>query len=66
MKLGVGLGLAIVRRLTLLLGHSLTVRSELGEGSLFQIGAPYADPAAVIGCADRRVPLARSSRTASA
>jgi signal transduction histidine kinase/CheY-like chemotaxis protein len=44
---GVGLGLAIVRRLTLLLGHSLTVRSELGHGSLFQIGAPYADPAAV-------------------
>jgi signal transduction histidine kinase/CheY-like chemotaxis protein len=44
---GVGLGLAIVRRLMLLLGHSLTVRSEPGQGSLFQIGAPCADAAAV-------------------
>jgi two-component system, sensor histidine kinase len=43
---GVGLGLAIVRRLTLLLGHTLTVRSELGYGSVFQIGAPLADSAA--------------------
>jgi CheY-like chemotaxis protein/anti-sigma regulatory factor (Ser/Thr protein kinase) len=43
---GVGLGLAIVRRLTQLLGHTLTVRSEPGRGSVFQIGAPTADPAA--------------------
>jgi two-component system, sensor histidine kinase len=43
---GVGLGLAIVRRLTLLLGHTLTVRSELGKGSLFAVSAPYADAAA--------------------
>ncbi|HKU13197.1 MAG TPA: hybrid sensor histidine kinase/response regulator [Steroidobacteraceae bacterium] len=43
---GVGLGLAIVRRLTQLLGHTLTVRSELGKGSLFEIGAPYADSTA--------------------
>ncbi len=43
---GVGLGLAIVRRLTQLLGHTLDVRSELGHGSVFEIGAPYADPAA--------------------
>jgi signal transduction histidine kinase len=40
---GVGLGLAIVRRLTQLLGHTLTVRSELGKGSLFAVSAPYAD-----------------------
>jgi signal transduction histidine kinase len=43
---GVGLGLAIVRRLTQLLGHTLNVRSEFGHGSLFEVGAPYADPAA--------------------
>ena len=44
---GVGLGLAIVRRLTHLLGHTTTVRSELGRGSVFEIGAPYADAQAV-------------------
>ena len=44
---GVGLGLAIVRRLTQLLGHTLTVRSELGRGSVFEIGAPYADATAI-------------------
>src|SRR5687767_4019631 len=43
---GVGLGLAIVRRLTQLLGHTLTVRSELRKGSLFAVSAPYADAAA--------------------
>lgn len=42
---GVGLGLAIVRRLTQLLGHTLNVRSVLGSGSLFEVGAPYADSA---------------------
>lgn len=43
---GVGLGLAIVRRLTQLLGHALTVQSRLGRGSVFAILAPYADAAA--------------------
>ena len=43
---GVGLGLAIVRRLTQLLGHTVTVRSSLGRGSVFEIGAPCADPTA--------------------
>ena len=46
---GVGLGLAIVRRLTQLLGHTLTVRSELRKGSLFEVSAPYADAAAALG-----------------
>jgi signal transduction histidine kinase len=44
---GVGLGLAIVRRLTQLLGHSITVRSEPGYGSVFEISAPYAETAAI-------------------
>ena len=48
---GVGLGLAIVRRLTQLLDHPLTVRSELGKGSVFAIAAPGADPAAVASMA---------------
>lgn len=44
---GLGLGLAIVRRLTDLLGHRLDVRSSPGRGSVFAIevsaGAPVAD-----------------------
>ncbi|HEY7638168.1 MAG TPA: hybrid sensor histidine kinase/response regulator [Steroidobacteraceae bacterium] len=39
---GVGLGLAIVRRLTQLLQHRLIVRSEPGHGSMFAVSAPYA------------------------
>jgi len=39
---GVGLGLAIVRRLTSLLCHALTVRSVPGKGSVFMIGVPWA------------------------
>ncbi|THD51551.1 hybrid sensor histidine kinase/response regulator [Phenylobacterium sp.] len=37
---GLGLGLAIVRRLTGILGHSLTLRSVLGRGSVFRLKAP--------------------------
>ncbi len=43
---GVGLGLAIVRRLTQLLDHPLTLKSELGKGSMFGITAQYASTAA--------------------
>ncbi|MCC6775357.1 MAG: response regulator [Hyphomicrobiales bacterium] len=39
---GLGLGLAIVRRLTALLGCPLDVRSRLGKGSIFTVTVPIA------------------------
>ena len=39
---GLGLGLSIVRRLGLLLGHRVAVRSRLGHGSVFGIELPRA------------------------
>ena len=45
---GVGLGLAIVRRLTTLLDHKLELRSRPDQGTCFTIDIPYAtEPAAV-------------------
>lgn len=40
---GLGLGLAIVRRLAALLGHGILVRSEVGRGSLFQVELPLGE-----------------------
>jgi CheY-like chemotaxis protein len=37
---GLGMGLAIVKRLAALLGHRLEVASTLGRGTMFRIGAP--------------------------
>ena len=39
---GLGLGLAIVDRLVRLLGHTLTLRSRVGRGSVFCVAAPLA------------------------
>ncbi len=39
---GLGLGLAIVRRLTALLGCRLVLRSQLGRGSVFSLDMPVA------------------------
>jgi two-component system, sensor histidine kinase len=40
---GLGMGLAIVRRLCNLLGHPLEVRSQLGRGTLFRVVVPAGD-----------------------
>ncbi len=40
---GLGLGLAIVRRLTSLLDSSLTLRSRPGRGSCFEVTIPFAE-----------------------
>ena len=39
---GLGLGLAIVRRIALLLGHEINMRSEVGKGTVFEVLVPPA------------------------
>jgi two-component system, sensor histidine kinase len=41
---GLGLGLAIVRRLVALLGHSIELRSQTGRGAVFSIAVDAARP----------------------
>jgi PAS domain S-box-containing protein len=41
---GLGLGLAIVRRISTLLGHRVSVRSSLGKGTAFRVEVPVATP----------------------
>lgn len=40
---GLGMGLAIVKRLARLLGHSLTVASRPGRGTMFRVGIVHGD-----------------------
>ncbi len=57
---GLGLGLAIVRRLAVLLGAELTLRSEQGKGSCFAIAVPLATgPASPLDPVEH--PLARAA-----
>ncbi|AYH45565.1 ATP-binding protein [Azoarcus sp. DN11] len=49
---GLGLGLPIVRRLTELLGHRLTLRSSPGAGSVFAVEVPLAKPEADVPAAE--------------
>jgi PAS domain S-box-containing protein len=52
-KRGLGLGLAIVRRLSRLLGHEVTLRSVLGRGSVFAVELPLShEPVGVEAAAD--------------
>ncbi|MBK8018425.1 MAG: hypothetical protein IPK20_18005 [Betaproteobacteria bacterium] len=53
---GLGLGLAIVRRLTLLLDHPVEVRSSPGRGSVFRIALPRVPAPAVPVLADPAPP----------
>ena len=41
-KRGLGLGLAIVDRIARLLGHEISLRSEIGKGSCFEVVVPRA------------------------
>ena len=54
---GLGLGLAIVRRIADLLGHRIETRSRPGEGSIFSIELPLAmtEAAAAAGLRGRRL-----------
>lgn len=49
---GLGLGLSIVQRLGMLLGHDIGVRSQVGRGSVFTIEIPMAEQAAAEPVAD--------------
>ena len=55
---GVGLGLAIVERLSGLLGHTVEVRSVVGKGSCFAIALPRSAQAVQMAQATRTPPLA--------
>ncbi len=41
---GLGLGLAVVRRLSAMMGHRVTLRSVPGQGSVFMVEVPLAQP----------------------
>jgi CheY-like chemotaxis protein len=49
---GLGLGLAIVRRISQILGHPVLLESESGAGSCFRLNLPPGDPAAIVVEAD--------------
>jgi two-component system, sensor histidine kinase len=60
---GYGLGLAIVRRISEILGASLAVSSEPGRGSLFSIALPAgAAGGPAVSSPERPVPPARATR----
>jgi signal transduction histidine kinase/CheY-like chemotaxis protein len=54
---GLGLGLSIVERSCKLLGHAITLRSSLGQGSSFALQVPLGQPEAVHPPAELSDPL---------
>ena len=58
-SLGLGLGLSIVRRIGVFLGHPVTVRSKLGKGSVFAVEVPLV--AGRVGQRVKPLPLMRPS-----
>ncbi|OTG85000.1 PAS domain-containing hybrid sensor histidine kinase/response regulator [Acinetobacter sp. ANC 4648] len=54
---GLGLGLAIVQRMTSLLDYPVNVYSELGKGSCFMIEVPIVDAPQIIAAPVQAVPL---------
>src|SRR5574337_775716 len=57
---GLGLGLAIVERLSAILDHPVTVTSTLGRGSTFSIALPLAPAAGAVAAAPRAAPQAEA------
>ena len=56
---GLGLGLAIVDRISTMLDHPVTLASRLGHGSLFSILVPYAASCGALEGGSRPVPSAQ-------
>jgi PAS domain S-box-containing protein len=56
---GLGLGLAIVHRLSALLDHPVEVRSELGAGTIFRVRVPLAFDAINTDASDSPIHLSR-------
>ena len=54
---GLGLGLAIVQRMTSLLNYPVQVYSEYGKGSCFMIEVPIVEPPKVVSMPAQAIPL---------
>ena len=59
---GLGLGLAIVRRLTALLDLELTLKSDEGAGSVFRLSVPAGEPATCLQVHDPDPPIMPAAR----
>jgi signal transduction histidine kinase/CheY-like chemotaxis protein len=60
---GIGLGLSIVERISLILDHRVTLRSEPGQGTVFSVRVPRATSYAAIMEPERVTPLRQAAST---